>query len=119
MNNDRCFCGHLAQSHSPFREITIKRGSAWKQVELTSCTWCDKALINLEVKRILRNTPFISGSKTERKAVPPHPFGEDEPRWMRVEKLRESLEFLEESLGTDDPFMKHMRAFLDFYEISE
>ena len=116
MNNDRCFCGHLARSHSPFREISIKSGSTWKQVELTSCTWCDKALINLEVKKILSNETHISMTKAEKKAVPPHPFGEYEPRWMRVEELRESLESLEESIGAEDSLTKTMRAFLDLYE---
>jgi len=96
MNNDRCFCGHLARSHSPFKEITIKHGSTWKQIELTSCTWCDKALINFEVKKALSGKSYVTMTKTEKKAFPPHPFKKEQPLWMIAEEIREVFELLDE-----------------------
>ena len=97
MNNDRCFCGHLARFHSPFKEITIRSGSAWKQVELTSCKWCDKTLLNLEVRKALNRSKYtIRETKTEGKALPPHPLAESEPLWMIAEGIQEVFELLDE-----------------------
>ena len=93
----RCFCGHLARSHSPFKEITVKHESAWQQVEITSCKWCDKALLNLEVRKALSNSKYtIRETKTEEKALPPHPVAEKKPKWMRDEEMKEFLGLIDE-----------------------
>jgi len=113
MNNFRCFCGHLAKAHSPLKEICIENieyrreddGTEFtkieggEKVEITSCKWCDKALLNVEVKQALLNTDkwySINKTSAEETALPPHPLSEEKPEWMWREEQQEWRDEMED-----------------------
>jgi len=101
----KCFCGHLARSHSPLKKIHVEGVG---EIELTSCRWCDKALINVEIKKAFSGKSYIRKTKAEENALPPHPVVEKKPKWMRNEEIKEFLDLMDEV-----KLLKTLKNFLE------